>query len=133
MSTHPPHGHDDHEHGGDAGDAIDFTKVIWVGVISLAIFAVGVVWAARILKSETAMLEETRGRSKAVEVGRTEIGIVDLVPFNGDKRLGVWKAGLAQRLGSYGWVDKAKGIVHIPIDTAMDQVAAGAAPVGAPR
>ncbi|HVW10518.1 MAG TPA: hypothetical protein VHC90_18145, partial [Bryobacteraceae bacterium] len=30
-------------------------------------------------------------------------------------------------LSSYGWVDQAKGTVHIPIDQAIDMVAANAA------
>ncbi|MBM3791334.1 MAG: hypothetical protein FJW35_13445 [Acidobacteria bacterium] len=29
------------------------------------------------------------------------------------------------RLGSYGWVDRDNGVVHIPIERAMDLVAAG--------
>lgn len=33
-----------------------------------------------------------------------------------------------QRLNSVGWVDKAKGIVHIPIDQAMHEVAAEGIP-----
>jgi hypothetical protein len=32
------------------------------------------------------------------------------------------------RLNSYGWVDRAKGIVHIPIDEAMKEVAARGIP-----
>jgi hypothetical protein len=29
----------------------------------------------------------------------------------------------AARLGSYGWVDRSKGIVHIPIEQAMREIA----------
>jgi hypothetical protein len=32
-------------------------------------------------------------------------------------------------LGSYGWVDQSKGIVHIPIDQAIDIVAQKGLPV----
>ena len=38
-----------------------------------------------------------------------------------------------QLLNTYYWVDRDIGIVHIPIEKAMDQVAAGALPAGAPR
>ena len=36
------------------------------------------------------------------------------------------RAAEAAQLGSYGWVDRGAGIVHIPIDRAMDLVAAEA-------
>jgi hypothetical protein len=42
------------------------------------------------------------------------------------------RAQAEQRLNSYGWVDEAGGIVHIPITTAMQLVAATPLPVGAP-
>ncbi len=31
-------------------------------------------------------------------------------------------AAAAERLAGYGWVDKAKGIVHIPVDRAIELV-----------
>lgn len=36
--------------------------------------------------------------------------------------LGSYCAGQVQELNSYGWIDKQNGIVHIPIDKAMDIV-----------
>lgn len=36
--------------------------------------------------------------------------------------LGSYCAGQVQELDSYGWIDKQNGIVHIPIDKAMDIV-----------
>ncbi len=35
-----------------------------------------------------------------------------------------------RRLESYGWVDRARGLVHIPIDRAMDLALGGALPQG---
>jgi hypothetical protein len=43
----------------------------------------------------------------------------DLMAFETEKQA---------RLTSYGWVDRAKGIIHIPIDEAMRQVAARGIP-----
>lgn len=37
----------------------------------------------------------------------------------------------AEQLGSYGWVDKANGIVRLPIDRAMDVLLEKGLPVGA--
>ena len=50
------------------------------------------------------------------------MGIVDYVPFDTDHRLQHWQQGKAKALNSYGWVDKKKGLIHIPIDEAMKDV-----------
>jgi hypothetical protein len=55
------------------------------------------------------------------------------VLFEGDHRLADWRAERATRLNGYGWVDRSKGIVHIPIEKAIDEVIAGALPEGAPK
>jgi hypothetical protein len=34
-----------------------------------------------------------------------------------------WKAEQLEQLNSYGWVDQANGIAHIPVETAMDLLA----------
>jgi hypothetical protein len=126
------HGHDPHDHGG-ASDQIAFGKVIAVGVVSLAIFAVATVWAGIILKRETEQLDKERGVAKGLVGHPAEIGIVDQVPFVSDHRLEAWQKEKADRLHSYGWVDRARGIAHIPIEKAMDMVADGASPPGAPK
>jgi hypothetical protein len=134
--SNPHHSGDSHGHGDDHGasDEIAYGKVIGVGVTSLVIFALCTVWAAVILKRETARVESSTGAAKPVLMkGRSEIGIVDQVPFIVDHRLEEWRAEHKAKLDGYGWVDRSKGIAHIPIEQAMDQVAAGALPQGAPR
>jgi hypothetical protein len=133
MSHHDQHGHgDDHDH--KAADEINYVKVIGVGVVSLLIFAISTVWAARILSRETERAEQTSGKARAgVEIGKPEIGIVDQVPFIVDRRLGAWREVHNAKLNGYGWIDRGKGIAHIPIERAMDAVASGALPMGAPR
>jgi hypothetical protein len=128
--SHAPH--DQHAHGGE--DEIAYGKVIGVGVVSLAIFALSILWAARILTRETERNEEATGVThRPARVEQEEIGIVDQVPFSVDKRLHRWKAEHAARLNGYGWVDRSKGIAHVPIEQAMEAVAGGALPAGAPR
>jgi hypothetical protein len=136
MSDHPTssgtgHGHD--PHGKQIEDSIDYGTLIKIGVASLVIFALATWWASIIWRRETARVEQESGRSKPVELGRAEIGIVDQVPFVSDHRLDEWRKERKQRLDSYGWVDRARGIAHIPIDEAMKKVAGGASPAGAPR
>jgi hypothetical protein len=120
---------------GDGGahqseDQIDFKKVLAVGLGSLVLFAACTVWAVIILRNETSRLENERGLgAKGASIGKEEIGIVDQVHFDSDDRLPRWQKERSDHLGSYGWVDRARGIVHIPIENAMEEVAAGRAPV----
>ena len=117
-----------HDHGPSSGDpaasadAVDYGKVVGVGVASLIIFALSIWWASHILHSETEAAE-----------ARTEIGIVDQVPFAGDTRLAKWRYARRLELETYGWVDKATGKVHIPIEAAMEKVVSGVMPAGAPQ
>lgn len=132
MSKHsvqPPPG----EHGHQSEDAVAYGKVVGVGVASLGIFAISVAWAYMILSRETKQLVEKQGEPKPMVVGRPEVGIIDQVPFSSDRRLEAWRKAHTERLNGYGWVDKSKGVAHIPIDKAMDMIAAGASPAGAPK
>ena len=63
------------------------------------------------------------------EIGSTEIGIVDQVPSSGDMRLdkleGRARSECAERLR----LGRPRaGVVHIPIEQAMDEIVAGAVP-----
>jgi len=135
MSHQPStSGNDPHSPEHEDLDAVDWPKVIVVGVVSLAIFALGTFWAARILHQYTAHLEEERGiATPLVQERRPEIGIVDQVPFISDHRIDEWRKERAERLEGYGWVDQSHAVAHVPIEKAMDMVVAGAAPKGAPK
>lgn len=132
MSAHDPH-KDAHGHTGSE-DEIAYGKVILIGVVSLAIFALSTVWAAVILSKETKKVEgETGLVHRPPRVEQEEIGIVDQVPFNVDHRLARWRREHDARLNGFGWVDRGKGIAHVPIDRAMESVAGGVLPAGAPQ
>jgi hypothetical protein len=120
--------HGKESHGKESEDNIDFGKVIAVGVISLVTFAAATWWAIAILHSERAGYKGREEARPASEIGRPEIGIVDQVPFSKDQRLQLWKTERAEWLNSYNWVDRAHGVVTMPIERAMDAVVAGAVP-----
>jgi hypothetical protein len=109
--------------------------VIKVGVASLIVFALSIWWAAIIWHGAMRDAESHAGAAPKLDMAarRTEIGIVDQVPFVTDKRLPEWRAERKRELESYSWVDKSKGLVRIPIEAAMDKVAGGAMPAGAPK
>ena len=50
------------------------------------------------------------------------MAFIDYVPFDSDDRLELWQQAKAKALNGYGWVDKQKGVIHIPIDEAIKDV-----------
>jgi hypothetical protein len=129
----------DHGHASSgapgAPDEVRYDMVVKVGVASLVIFALSIWWAAIIMKGEVHEAESKAGRARLLEMAdrRPEIGMVDQVPFVSDQRLHAWRRDRRRELETYTWVDKSKGVVRIPIEEAMDKVAAGAMPAGAPK
>jgi hypothetical protein len=126
----------------DTDDGINLKKIIIVGVISLVVFAFSAVLAWWILAADTNAIRQERGIAEPPSGLQKlqEVGLVDVTHFDDDKRLELWKAAKAKQAASYGWVDRAKGVVHIPIEEAMKEVvrqaqSGGAAPAagGAPR
>jgi hypothetical protein len=116
-----PHATDNHAASEDA-DGVDIKKIITVGGVSLFIFAVSAVIAALIVRGENKQYEARGLPPPPGELGKDEIGLVDQVEFSQDHRLEDWKAAKRKRLDSYGWVDRSKSLVHIPIEKAIDQV-----------
>jgi hypothetical protein len=130
-SSLPPD--DGHGHSHQSEDRIDFGKVITVGAVSLIIFALSSWWAWSILHHESITLRQGRGEPRvATQVGRPEIGIVDQVPFDSDHRLERWQKERREWLHGYGWVNRPRGIIHVPIERAIDEVIAGATPAATP-
>jgi len=135
-----PHSHSGNGQPGGHGDGMNLKKIIAVGATSLAVFAVGIVWAYNLMTGWKAELHAAGDPRDPGELGKDEIGIVDQVMFEKDHRLENWKSDHAKRLGGYGWVDRGKGIAHIPIEQAMERVIAappnipgeGLPPVAAP-
>ena len=120
TSSDGSHGVQSHDHA----DGMNLTKIIVVGVVALAVFTAGIIWAYFLMVGFKADIHKNGVAKKGSEVGKSEIGIVDQVLFSDDHRLENWKAEHRKRLDSVGWVDKSKGIVHIPIDQAMQKVVA---------
>jgi hypothetical protein len=103
-------------------DGVDIKKILTVGGVSLATFALSALIAHLIMRSDIKQVEARGLPPVPSEIGKDEIGIVDQVEFSQDNRLDEWRAAKRKRLDGYGWVDRAKGLVHIPVDKAIDQV-----------
>jgi hypothetical protein len=57
------------------------------------------------------------------QLGQAKFGMVDQWLFEGDGRYRSQLDAQRWRLETYGWIDRQKGIVHVPIGEAMRRVA----------
>jgi hypothetical protein len=104
-----------------ADEHVAGVKIVAVGIAALVIFAAATMWSARILSTSARMLQPTGPMPTGKDIGKAEIGIVDQTPFESTRGAERYRRHDADVLGSYGWVDRDKGIIHVPIDTAIDQ------------
>jgi hypothetical protein len=96
-------------------------KIVAVGVIALVVFGAATVWSSRILDRSARALSPTGPIAAAKDIGKAEIGIVDQTPFETTRGAEHYRRRERERLNSYGWVDPQKGIIHVPIDAAIDR------------
>lgn len=103
-------------------------KIVAVGAVSLIVFIISAIVAWLILRADTARLREERGVPPVpTMMGKDEVGIVDQVVFDTDERLQEWRAAKRKRLSTFGWSNRGKNLIHIPISKAMDEVISQAA------
>lgn len=126
MSQAKPHSGGSVPGGGGPESLHDMAlgKIVIIGVLSLTLFAAGVIWAYQLMVRRQSELGAKGTASVPTKIGHEEVGIVDQTPFDIDHRLEIWRAAKAKRLSSYGWIDRAKGVAHMPIEQAMQEVVA---------
>jgi hypothetical protein len=74
----------------------------------------------------------TNGALSEPEPAKPELGMIEQTPIR-ETRRGLDEVNEQRRsLETWGWVDRRRGIARIPIERAMDVVAAEAAGKGAP-
>jgi hypothetical protein len=109
-------------------DRIASGKVVFVGLASLVLFFLASVGATRMLAARRAELLPEGPPPLPGEAGSPKIGIVEQQLFANTNTGERWRAEQRRRLDGYGWVDRGAGVIHIPVDRAMDLVAGGERP-----
>jgi len=66
------------------------------------------------------MTEPQQSLPTPSEIGRAEIGIVEQRLFELQLEAQRKRQEQLKRLNSYGWVDRQKGLIHLPIDRAIE-------------
>ena len=105
-----------------AEEIINWFAVIGTGLAAIIVFSVAtfVVW--RYLDMRQRVLQPAGPAVIPAKLGEAEIGIVDQVPFDVTRAAQVYRNERIERLSSWGWMDRKKGTIHMPIDRAMDLV-----------
>jgi hypothetical protein len=109
-------------------DRISSRRIVAVGIASLLLFFFASLAATRMMERDRAALLPEGPPPAPREVGRAKIGMVEQQPFERTRTGPEWKAEQRRRLDGYGWVDRKEGLVHIPVDRAMDLVVRGERP-----
>ncbi|HVE84307.1 MAG TPA: hypothetical protein VND93_15730 [Myxococcales bacterium] len=102
-------------------ERLPFGTIVAVGVAAVVLFSGAVLFTRTMLRDETRAALPA-GEAPAPKVGQDEIGIVDQRMFELEGRAERLRREQLQRLGSYGWVDRDAGVIHVPITRAMDEV-----------
>ena len=105
-----------------AEEGIDWFAVIGTGVAALLVFAIATFVVSRYLNLREKALQPVGPDPVPALLGQPEIGIVDQVPFDVTRSFQAYKRDSLERLSRWGWVDRQRGIIHMPIDRAMDLV-----------
>ncbi len=102
-------------------DHLVMSKVVSVGVGSLVIFLVGILWAWRIQVRTMAEIQPDGPPPRPVAMGQYEIGIVNQRLFEQDWHAVDKIGGQQQALGA-GWGDQPGVKAHPNLNEAMDRV-----------
>jgi len=108
-------------------DTINSWKIAAVGVGSLLVFLVASAVTVVQMRRQQADLNPAYPVMPA-EAGKRKIGMIEQQLFENANRAESSARRQREHLGSWGWVDKEKGLVHIPIDQAIDLTLRGERP-----
>ena len=108
---------------GDQQDpALPVGKILAVAIGALLLFTASGYWSYTLYDKRSRELQPLGPDPIPRQIGQREIGIVDQVPFDVYRSLQTYRKYSKHRLDTWGWVDKKQGIVHMPIEQAMEQM-----------
>jgi hypothetical protein len=108
-------------------DVLPMWQVLAAMALTLAISAVLVVWAVSATRGHEAELRASRAFPERWLGPRHMVARVREDLF-GEQRGASFNAQQRAELESYGWVDRARGVVHVPVERAIDLVVSGRRP-----
>jgi hypothetical protein len=108
---------------GDLEDKnLPYRKIVGVGVAAVVIFGLSIFWSTSLLHSAEKEMQPAGPPPLPKGVNQYEVGIVNQRMFSLDQRAAQKRLQQMTRLNTYGWLDRQAGVVHIPVDVAMDML-----------
>jgi hypothetical protein len=105
-----------------AEEGIHWGALLGVAGGAVVAFAISIFIVVRVLHAREKALQPMGPDPVPAQIGQREIGIVEQVPFDVTHALQIYRSDRLRRLEHWGWVDRKAGIVHMPIEEAMDLV-----------
>jgi hypothetical protein len=102
----------------DIDPGVGYRFAIWLGV-SMVISA-GIVWGTFELFESRSAANDAATQNYPLAVGQSQDPPAPRLQTQPFKDVYSLKAAQSGVLHSYGWIDKANGVVHIPIERAME-------------
>ncbi len=103
-----------------------------VAMTILAFFTLAVLFTGWLMKSTERAQNPAGPAAVGSAVGKQQIGMVEETLFERQRRAELLREQQRQQLHSYGWVSRQPPVIHLPIERAMELVAQGKRPGGAP-
>ena len=108
---------------GDLEDKnLPYRKIVGVGVGAIILFALSIFWSTSLLRGAEKEMRPAGAPPLPPGVKLYEVGIVNQRMFSLDQRAAQKRLQQMNRLNTYGWLDRQAGVVHIPVDVAMDML-----------
>ncbi len=128
MSEERPHGFEVRQEA----DVVADRSLIRIGIFVLVVSVVAVGVAALLLGKDQAGLAGGPAERVKTEgsVAPPTLGLIEQTLIEHEARGVDERRVEEERLHRYGWVDRARGVAHIPIEEAMDMVVAESARAG---
>jgi hypothetical protein len=125
--AHPDHSAEEHRHGHESSDV----SIRAIALFGLGLILVGVFIHFLLIALMNAFSDQLTGPAG---LARPLSDILNrpsdpLLQDNPADELAKMRAAEAEALNKYGWIDKSRGVVRIPIDRAIDLVAERGLPV----
>jgi hypothetical protein len=102
----------------DINPAIGYNFAIWLGVAMM--LSVGIVYGTFWFFERQQVATDVANQQFPLAAGVEKEPPMPRLQAQPFKDVYLLKQGQGERLDSYGWVDKENGVVHIPIDRAME-------------
>lgn len=118
-------GHDPEHHDGGFDSEVDVRSLIkfTIAILVLTVGSMGLMFGLNKALVATSVDKNDRPPSPLAEANKPPLPEGPLLEVSPPRNWQKYKAAEAAHLKSYGWIEKEKGVAHIPVERAIEIVA----------